>query len=101
MADITKIAGSNGCERQSGSGTITAPNGKKIWAIGIEAAANITNYKYTPKLANGRDGSQVTYTGKAWMGTALAVSGATALIPLDHLADSVTVASGDVWAYFI
>lgn len=99
---LGRIAGAKGCERQSGAGTVSAPNGAKITAIGIEAAANITNFKWTPKNASnpGDALDQITVTGKAWLGTSLAAAGPTAYIPLEVPADSVEVASGDVWVYF-
>lgn len=103
MASINKVSGEQGCDRQSGAGTYTPSGrhaGKKITAIGIEAAAEITNFKYTPTGANGRPLSQVTVTSDAWLGVTLAATGATAYIPLGVGADEVTVASGDVMIYF-
>ena len=103
MAQIDKISGAKGCDLQIGAGTFTPSGrhtGKKIWAIGVQTAANITNFKHTPTLANGRPGSQVTETGDNWIGVSLPVVTTTALIPLGVDADEVVVASGNVMMYF-
>jgi hypothetical protein len=95
---IGMIAGAKGCNDQVGAGTITAPGDRKIFAIGIVADAEVTNFKYTKK----HTGKAMTVSGLAWMGAALSASaGANAYIPLGYHADSVEVASGTVRAYYI
>jgi hypothetical protein len=103
MASINKVAGEGGCDLQVGAGTYTPSgrhSGKKIHAIGVHTAANITNFKYTPKGSNGRDLAQATVTADAWIGIALVEKNTTAYIPLGVSADEVVVASGDVMMYF-
>ena len=103
MASISKVAGEKGCDLQVGIGTFTPSgrhNGKKIWAIGIQTAAQITNFKYTPTGADGRPTTQVTVTTDGWIGVALPVVPTTSLIVLGVDADDVTVASGNVMMYF-
>ena len=102
MASINKVAGEGGCYLQVGAGTYTPTGrfaGMKIYAVGVHATANITNFKYTPTGSNGRPVSQVTVTGDGWQGVSLDATGATAYIPLGVNADSVTVASGSVMIY--
>ena len=103
MKSIGKLSGENGCYLQVGSGTYTPAGrhvGKKIYAVGVYATANITNFKHTP-LINGRASSQVTETGDGWQGISLAVAdGAVLFIPLGKDADEVTIASGSVFMYF-
>ena len=103
MASINKVSGEKGCDLQVGAGTFTPSGrhtGKKITAIGIQTAAQITNFKYTPTGADGRPVSQVTVTGDGWIGVALPVANTTAYIPLGVGADEVVVASGNVMMYF-
>lgn len=103
MASINKVAGENGCDLQVGVGTYTPAGrhqGKKIWAIGVQTTANVTNFKHTPKAASGRPGTQVTVTADGWIGVALPVVPTTALIVLGVDADEVVVASGNVMMYF-
>jgi len=100
MAQIDKISGAKGCDLQVGAGTYTPAGrhvGKKIWAIGIQTAANITNFKHTPARTGA---NQVTVTADGWIGVALPVVATTALIPLGADADEVVVASGNVMMYF-
>lgn len=100
MASISKVSGDKGCDLQVGAGTFTPSGrhaGKKITAIGIQTAANITNFKYTPTHAGA---TQVTVTADGWIGVALPVVSTTAYIPLGAPADEVVVASGNVMMYF-
>lgn len=103
MASISKVSGEKGCDLQVGAGTYTPSGrhaGKKISAIGVHATANITNFKYTPKGADGRDVSQVTVTSDGFLGVALDATAVTNYIPLGVGADEVVVASGSVMMYF-
>lgn len=93
------MAGDKGCDYHSGAGTYPAPTGKKIKAIGLYEASEITSYKFTPKHL-GSDQSEVTISDKGWMGSALNAVAATAYIPLDHPADKIVVASGSIFVYF-
>lgn len=98
---IGRTVGAKGCDFQSGSGTITAPNGAKITAIGIHTAANITNYKYTPvNRSTSTALTQVTVSNKGWMGSAISPSGVMDYITLEHPADSVTISTGEIMVYF-
>lgn len=101
MASINKVAGDKGCDLQIGAGTYVPAGrhaGKKIHAIGVQVGANITNFKYTPKVPIGT--AQITVTADGWFGSVLAATGGSAFIPLGVSADEVVVASGDVWMYF-
>jgi len=103
MASINKISGDKGCDLQVGAGTYTPTGrhlGKKIYAIGVQTEANITNFKHTPKGSDGRDLTQVTVTADGWIGVALPVVQTTGFIPLGVDADEVVVASGNVMMYF-
>jgi hypothetical protein len=100
MKSAALMAGIKGCDFHTGAGTFTAPTGKKIKAIGFYAATEITSYKYTSKNGSGDDLSESTVSNKGWMGSALDANGATAYIPLDHLADKIVVASGSIFVYF-
>jgi len=102
MGSISKIAGESGCDLVSGAVTYTPSGrhaGKKITAIGIHAAVNITNFKYTPNGSDGRPLAQVTVTEDNWIGSAISPSGATNYIPLGVDADEITLASGEVMVY--
>lgn len=90
-----------GSDAQIGSGTFTPPVGKKIGAIGVHAAANITNYKHTPKNYGGTAQTQQTVSTKGWMGSVIDPTGASSFIPLDHPADEITISAGTIFVYFI
>ena len=98
MNSLAIVAGLGGCDRHGAASKYTPTGrhtGKKIVAVGVEVAANITNFIYTD------DNKQaITITNDAWLGTAIAASGLTSYIPLGVRADSVTVASGTIWVYF-
>ena len=100
MSYLGIMAGAKGCDFYSGANTITPPKDKKIVAFGVSAAANITNYKYTPPRYGDAMATQKTVTDKTYLGVALAANPVEAFIPLDHPADVLTVASGDVWVFY-
>ncbi len=95
------VAGYKGCDEQVGSGTVTAPKNMKIAAIGIYATSNITNFKHTPAPVGGSAQNQKTVSDKGWMGSDRDANAVTAFIPLDYPADSVEIASGDIFVYYI
>lgn len=100
MASISKVSGDKGCDLQVGAGTFVPSgrhSGKKITAIGIQVAAEITNIKHTPARSGA---TQVTITADGWIGVALPAVSTTAYIPLGVPADEVVVASGNVVMYF-
>ena len=96
----SQMAGIKGQDYQNGAGTIVAPTGKKIKAIAIQVATNITNFKYTPKKNDGSDLDQVTVSNKGYMGIELDPTGPTSWIALEYDADSVTIASGGIFVYY-
>ena len=99
MSFLGIIAGFRGCEDQVGAGTYTPSgkdSGKKIVAIGIVAAAEVTSFQYKQTIGN-----DIVIDGKAWMGVSLSSSTpANGYIPLDFPSDNVIVASGTVRMFF-
>ena len=97
MSGFTAImAGFRGCDDQVGTGTFTAPTGKKIVAIGIVETAEVTSFQYALAAGNNR-----VVNDKTWMGVSLlAGTPANGYIPLDFPSDNVIVASGNVRMFF-
>ena len=96
---VNEILGDAGVVYSTGGATITAPGGKKIFAIGVIAAANITSLKYTPPKVGNTAGVQVTGVTLTWFGVSLPVVGPTSFIPLGYDADEVVYASGTIILY--
>ncbi len=96
---VNEILGDAGILYDSGGATVTAPGGKKIFAIGVVATANITSLKYTPPKVGNTAGVQVTGVTLTWFGVSLPVVGPTSFIPLGYDADELVYASGDIILY--
>jgi len=95
---IERMAGISGCDSYSAAGVYTPSGrhaGSKIVAIGVEVAANITNFKYT-----NLNGVVITVTSDNWIGRELNADGTNSYIPLGVRADSVELASGTIKLYF-
>ena len=100
MGFLADIAGAKGAGYGTGAVTITAPGGKKIFAIGLLEESNITNLKFTPKSRSGESKLSQDTVVLDWMAKALPAVGPTAFLPLGYDADSVALASGSLIVYY-
>ncbi len=92
LADITGAAGTG---MQNGAGEYSAPANKRVAAIAIHTASEITNYKYTPeKKGRATTLTEITVTDEDWMALSLEPTGATSFISFSIPADKVTLAGG-------
>ena len=99
MGFLADIAGAKGAGYGTGAATITAPGGKKIFAIGLLEASNITNLKYTPPKSGETVIPEKTVV-LDWMAKALPAVGPAAYIPLGYDANEVTLASGSLIVFY-
>ena len=96
---VNEILGDAGIGYSAGGAAYTPPGGKKVFAIGVVAAANVTSLKYTPPKSGNSVMSQVQVTDLEWFGASLPASAPTAFIPLGFDADEVVYASGTLIFY--
>ena len=97
---INDITGDGGAGYSDGGATVEAPGGQKIFAVGVIAAANFTNLKFTPPKVGNTAGVQKTVSDLTWFGVSLPPSGPTSFIPLGYDADEITYASGTIMLYY-
>ncbi len=99
MSGINDVTGEGGVGYATGAVIVTAPGGKKIYAIGVIATANITSLTYTPpKVGNTVIPAKTVVLD--WMAKELPPVGPTAFIPLGFNANSLILASGTIIPYF-
>lgn len=95
---VNEILGDAGVLYSTGGATVV-PIGKKIFAVGVVATAQLTSLKYTPPNVGNTAGVQKTITGLTIFGVSLPAVATTAFIPLGYDADEFVYASGTVILY--
>ncbi len=96
---VNDISGESGIGYSTGGATVVAPAGKKIYAIGVVATAQMTSLKFTPPKVGNTAGVQKTGIILSWFGVSLPVVGPTAFMPLGYDADEIVYASGTIIYY--